>query len=66
MNKGITSPKTFEELSAANPTQNVDDYIELVRDQSSWPKACTPKKVTLKLGDTFEMAMSPEDFQPND
>ena len=66
MDEGIFSPKTYVEFSAANPTQNVDDYIELVRGQSPWPKGYTPKKVVLKPGDTFEMAMSPENFQPND
>ena len=47
MDEGIFSPKTYVEFSAANPTQNVDDYIELVRGQSPWPKGYTPKKVVL-------------------
>ena len=66
MDEGIFSPKTYVEFSAANPTQNVDDYIELVRGQSPWPKGYTPKKVVLKPGDTFEMAMHPDqdDFRP--
>ena len=63
MDEEIFSPKTYVEFSAANPTQNVDDYIELVRGPSPWPKGYTPKKVVLKPGDTFEMAMSPKRIQ---
>ena len=63
---GIYSPKTYIEFLKANPSQNVDDYIELVRGQSPWPKGYVPKYKTLKSGDMFEMALSPgqEDFEP--
>ncbi|MFH0373671.1 hypothetical protein [Streptococcus sp. A22] len=66
LDEGIISPHTYQEFIKHNPFQNVDDYLELVKGQSPWPKGFIPEKRVLKGGDMFEMALSPgqEDFQP--
>lgn len=55
------SEKTWNEFVRANPGRNIEDlskaYIDLVKNQSPWPEGFVPEKITLKPGDTFEMAL---------
>ena len=57
-NLGIGSDATYNEFIKRNPKSNIDDYLKIVKDASPWPDGYSPKSVTLKPGDTFEMALS--------
>ena len=57
--KGIGSDKTWNEFQQHNPNSTIDDYMELVKEQSPWPKGYDPEQniTTLKEGDTFNMVL---------
>ncbi|MBC1833131.1 ribonuclease YeeF family protein [Listeria seeligeri] len=55
---GIGSNKTYDDFLKNNPNANLDDYFNLVREQSPWPNGYHPKEAVLKSGDQFEMALS--------
>ncbi|WP_338787955.1 ribonuclease YeeF family protein [Metabacillus sp. FJAT-53654] len=56
------SKKTWDEfLENSKGTDNIGEiknsYIKLIKEQSPWPEGFTPKRGTLKSGDTFEMVL---------
>lgn len=55
---GKGSKNTLNAFLKENPTASVDDYYELVKEQSPWPKNYIPEKISMKSGDSFEMALS--------
>lgn len=54
---GIGSDATWNAFVANNPSGTIDDYFEIVQNQSPWPLGEHGTPTTLKAGDCFEMAL---------
>ncbi|MBD5533936.1 MAG: RHS repeat-associated core domain-containing protein [Lachnospiraceae bacterium] len=54
---GIGSDETWNEYLKYNPDGTIDDYFNIIKNESPWPSGYNPVEVTLYPGDTFEMAL---------
>ncbi|MFA9379379.1 MAG: hypothetical protein ACERKZ_21935, partial [Lachnotalea sp.] len=55
---GIGSDITWNEFMTANPNGTINDYFELVQNQSPWPKNYVPEHQVLSGGDRFNMVLN--------
>jgi hypothetical protein len=54
---GIGSNETWNGFKKYNPNGTLDDYFAQVKSEYPWPAGYVPKSITLKSGDTFNMAL---------
>ena len=54
---GIGSDETWSAFKEHYPNGTIDDYWDIVKNESPWPPGYTPKETELKSGDRFYMAV---------
>ena len=54
---GIGSDETWFAFKEHYPNGTIDDYLDIVKNESPWPPGYTPKETELKSGDSFYMAV---------
>ncbi|MEE3497712.1 MAG: T7SS effector LXG polymorphic toxin [Ruminococcus bromii] len=55
---GIGSDETWSAFKEHYPNGTIDDYLDIVKNESPWPPGYTPEEIVLEPGDSFEMALS--------